>query len=67
MTRNRKKPVDPDLATWAKLGGRSLEPEQELTEGQKIVAAGNEWVREQLQPSTPLRTSPLAVNPFRRG
>jgi hypothetical protein len=30
------------------------------------VAAGNEWAREQLLPSTPLRTSALAFNPFRR-
>jgi hypothetical protein len=64
MAKKREKPVDPDLATWAKLGGGSLEPERELTPGQRIVAAGNEWVREQLQPST-MRTSPT-VNPFRR-
>ena len=59
------KAVDPDLEGWAKLGGGSLAPERELTEGEKITAAGNEWVREQLQP-TPLRTSVLAVNLFRR-
>jgi hypothetical protein len=27
---------------------------------------GNEWVREQLQPSTWLRVSALTFNPFRR-
>lgn len=55
--------VDPDLEVWAKLGGGSLETARELTEGELIVAAGNEWVREQLQPST---WRPSSVNPFRR-
>jgi hypothetical protein len=66
MARKKKQYADRDLKVWAKLGGGSLAPERELTEGERIVQAGNEWVREQLQSSTPLRISPLAVNPFRR-
>jgi hypothetical protein len=57
--------VDHDLSIWARLGGGELAPERELTPGERIMAAGNEWVREQLQP-TALRISPLAFNPFRR-
>jgi hypothetical protein len=58
----KKQKPDPDLETWAKLGGGSLAPERELTEGEKIMDAGNEWAREQLTSST-LRT---ARSPFRR-
>jgi hypothetical protein len=66
MMAKRKKPVDHDLETWAALGGGVLEPpERELSEGERITAAGNEWVREQLQP-TIVRTSPLSANPFQR-
>jgi hypothetical protein len=32
--RKKKKP-DPDLEIWVKLGGGSLAPERELTEGEK--------------------------------
>jgi hypothetical protein len=61
----RKKQLDPDLEVWAKLGGGTLAPERELTPGEKIMQAGNEWVREQLQPP-PMRVSALSCNPFRR-
>jgi hypothetical protein len=37
-----------------------------LSEGERIMHAGNQWVREQLQPARPLRPSVLAVNPFTR-
>jgi hypothetical protein len=62
MPRRKVKPVDHDLAVWAKLGGGVLVPERELSAGEKIVAAGNEWVREQLMSST-VRA---ARSPFRR-
>lgn len=71
MPKKREKPVDPDLDVWAKLGGAVLDaPESELdglSEGEKIMRAGNEWVRGQLTPSDrrTARGWPM-VNPFRR-
>jgi hypothetical protein len=62
----KKREVGPDLATletWAKLGGGALEPERELSEGERIVAEANEVVREWLNPST---WRPQTPNPFRR-
>jgi hypothetical protein len=64
-TKQKKKQLDADLELWAKLGGGELAPERELTEGERIMEAGNEWVREQLNAST-WRPSVFAVNPFRR-
>jgi hypothetical protein len=67
--KQREKPVDPALAIWIRLG-EGVPPEDEeadgLTPGERIMRAGNEWVREQLRPATPLRASAFAVNPFRR-
>lgn len=65
------KAVDSDLEVWAKLGGAALDaPESELdglSEGEKIMRAGNEWVRAQLTPSDrrTARGWPM-VTPFRR-
>jgi hypothetical protein len=68
MAKRKTKPVDHDLETWIRLGGGVTEAESDaMSEGQRIMEAGNQWVREQLQPSTPLRASAFAVNPFRRG
>ena len=61
MGNRKKKKPDPDIETWAKLGGGSLAPERELTEGEKIVWPSATNAREQPLPSTPLRTSALAV------
>jgi hypothetical protein len=49
MAPKKKQHVDRDLALWAKLGGGSLTPARELSEGERILAAGNEWVAEQLE------------------
>jgi hypothetical protein len=70
MPNKKQKPVDPDLATWIRIGeGVPLETEideaEGLTPGERIMAAGNAWVREQLQP-TIVRTSPLSANPLQR-
>jgi hypothetical protein len=68
MARKKKKNVDPDLEIWARLGGSVVETEVDdgLTSGQRIMEAGNQWAREQLQPARPLIPSIFAVNPFRR-
>lgn len=69
--RPEKQGVDHDLEIWAKLGGSVLDaPESDLdglSEGEKNMRAGNEWVRAQLTPSDrrTVRGWPL-VNPFRR-
>jgi hypothetical protein len=67
--RKHKQPADDDLETWIRLG-EGVPPENDepdgLSEGERIVRAGNQWVAEQLRPSTPLRKSVLAFNPFRR-
>jgi hypothetical protein len=44
-------------------------PEGELdqmTEGERIMEAGNQWARQQLQPARLMTPSVFAVNPFRR-
>jgi hypothetical protein len=61
--KRKKKPLN-DLAVWAKLGGGTLEPERELTEGERLVAEANEVVREWLNSST---CRPQTPSPFRRG
>jgi hypothetical protein len=66
MAKRKKQEPDKDLELWAQLGGGTLAPERPLTEGEKIMQAGNEWVAEQLRPSTPMRFSAPSFNPFRR-
>lgn len=66
MRKQKQQPVDPDLATWIRLGeGVPLETEVDegLSEGEKIMRAGNEWAKAQLQSST-WRQSP--ISPFAR-
>jgi hypothetical protein len=42
--------VDPDLATWIRLGGGpTAEEAEQMSEGEKIMQFGNAWVRTQLQ------------------
>jgi hypothetical protein len=57
----KEKPIDHDLETWATLGGGILEPERELTEGQRIIQEANEALLELLQ-----ATATRPPNPFQR-
>jgi hypothetical protein len=59
---------DHDLETWAKLGGGVIDDDLDdgLTEGERIMEAGNQWARQQLQPARLMTPSVFAVNPFRR-
>jgi hypothetical protein len=66
--RKKKKPQsDPTIDAYIRLGGGVPEGElDQMTPGERIMAAGNQWAREQLQPARPLRPSIFAENPFRR-
>lgn len=65
MAKRKTKPVDPDLAVWARLGGGVPESEdQQMSEGERIAQECNAIVREWLNPSTWRPARP--VNPFRR-
>ena len=66
--KREKQEVDHDMEIWRRLGGSVVETEVDdgLTPGQRIMEAGNQWARQQLQPARPLRPSILAENPFTR-
>jgi hypothetical protein len=65
MAKRKNKPTDPDLETWAKLGGGVTASEAEqMSEGEKIVQEANEIARSWLDPST---WRPQTPNPLRRG
>jgi hypothetical protein len=66
--RKKKKPQsDPTIDAYIRLGGGVPEGElDQMTEGERVMEAGNQWARQQLQPARLMTPSVFAVNPFRR-
>jgi hypothetical protein len=55
--------IDHDMENWVRLGSGVTEPDEGLTEGQRITVAGNAWARAQLAPRR-WRQDGARVNPF---
>jgi hypothetical protein len=51
MSKKKEKPIDPDLATWIRIGEGVPEDDDGLTEGERIVEQGNRIVRGWLAPT----------------